>query len=330
MKILAALVLSLAVMAGLYQLYEWQVTKPHDGAGAVTINIPKGATGRHVAAILKSNDVIGSSFLFELEARIAGAASKLKLGEYRLKKNLSIKQVLTRLTMGRTVLYPVTIPEGLTIKEIGALLQKKEVVTEISFMAAATDPDLISRYKIPADSLEGYIFPETYNFPKDVAATQVVEVMLKTFFEAVSTLGGDIIADPDALLRLVTLASLIEKETAVDDERTLVASVYTNRLKRGMLLQCDPTVIYALPDFDGNIRKKDLSYDSPYNTYRYPGLPPGPIASPGLLSIGAALAPAQTKFLYFVAKEEKRHHFSATLTEHNRAVKKYQKGGRKK
>ena len=323
-----ALIATIAIV--IFQMYELGVTTANDSVGEVVVEIPKGATARKVAAILKENGVLEDAFLFEAEARITGDAKKLRSGEYRLKKNLSVRETLSTLVEGKTILYRVTIPEGLTIKEVGALLEEKGIALKEKFIEAASDPDIISQRNIPATSLEGYLFPETYNFPKNTTEPEIVEAMVMAFFSAVQKAGINPEGDPAKLLRLVTLASLIEKETSVDSEREVVSSVYTNRLRIGMLLQCDPTVIYALPAFDGNIRRKDLSYDSPYNTYRYPGLPPGPIANPGVASLKAAENPAKTPYFYFVATGGKDHVFSRTLAEHNRAVRKYQLRGRKK
>jgi UPF0755 protein len=179
---------------------------------------------------------------------------------------------------------------------------------------------------ITSDSLEGYLFPETYHFSKHTSEQKIVQAMLNTFKQRITN--GDILDQIQksdmSLHEVITLASLIEKETGMNDERKHISSVFHNRLRRNMRLQTDPTVIYAIEEFDGNIRKKDLNIDSPYNTYRYKGLPPGPIANPGIKSIVAALNPIRSNHLYFVSRKDGSHHFSSNLREHNRAVQKYQ------
>jgi UPF0755 protein len=278
-----------------------------------------------MAARLHEAGVIDNQLLFRIEARLSGAGGRLRAGEYQLEKGGSIRGVIKKLLDGKMALHKITIQEGLTIRQIGEILEKDGVVSAREFSEAAGDPAILREFGLFAGSAEGYLFPDTYNFLKQTKGGEVVPVMLKTFFaKAGKALPPDLMADPKRLYELVTLGSIVEKETGVESEKRLVAAVFANRLKKRMPLQSDPTVIYALPDFDGNIRKKDLSYDSPYNTYVRKGLPPGPIANPGLSSLLAALEPADTDYLYFVSKNNGEHYFSATLDEHNRAVRKYQ------
>lgn len=200
------------------------------------------------------------------------------------------------------------------------------------FIQQTRDRSLIDSLDIPGENLEGYLFPETYHFDKNTDERAIVKTMVDTFkrralkpeyLDRARELGF-------SFHKIITLASLIEKETGREDERELISAVFHNRLRKNMRLQCDPTVIYALKNFDGNLRKKDLGIDSPYNTYRYAGLPPGPIANPGLESIRAALYPASANYIYFVSKQNGSHEFSSALADHNRAVRKYQlkKSGR--
>ena len=197
-------------------------------------------------------------------------------------------------------------------------------------MAAAHDPELIKRWKIPNDSLEGYLFPDTYYFHKGASALDVAGSMLEQFKHNISPEWRE---RADALgfsmHQIITLASLIEKEAGVATERPIISAVYHNRLRNNIRLQCDPTVIYAIPNFDGNLTRKHLRLDSPYNTYRYRGLPPGPIANPGRASIEAALYPADVDYQYFVSRNDGTHQFSTTLRQHNNAVIKYQKRRRR-
>jgi UPF0755 protein len=191
-------------------------------------------------------------------------------------------------------------------------------------MALTADADLVASYEIDGPSLEGYLFPDTYFVSRDMAPRQIIDLMVKRFWEVYH----DLVEHRQVEMPLrdvVTLASIVEKETGLPEERPVIASVFLNRLKRKMRLESDPTVIYGIKDFDGNLKKKDLDLPGPYNTYCHFGLPPGPIANPGRESLRAVLTPAETEYLYFVSKNDGSHHFSATLSEHNRAVARYQK-----
>lgn len=289
----------------------------------VVVNIPKGTSIRGVAALLSEKRLIYSALAFEGLAR--WKKIRPKAGEYVLSPSMSPETILVQLASGRVILYPVTIPEGLTLKEISYILQSKGLIRPEDFFRAASDPNLLKKFNIEAMTAEGYLFPETYQFRKGVTAREIVVNMLSMYQKKVLPLleenGGETWM---SLHQVTTLASLIEKETSVPEERALVSAVFHNRLDRGMRLQTDPTVIYALPHFDGNIRKADLEIDSPYNTYRYSGLPPGPIANVGLGSMLAALKPARVDFLYFVSKNNGTHHFSSDLEGHQKAVQKYQ------
>ena len=262
----------------------------------MVVDIPKGATARKVAAILKEKGIVRKLlFVRGRSAYLGATAKRLRSGEYMLRKDRSIRDTLATLVEGKTILYRITIPEGLTIKEIGSLLAKKGVVTKRKVYRGGARP--LTSFPVaifPPPRLKGTCFRRHTVFQKNTTEKELVKAMVATFFDTVKKAG----VNPEGrtrqgFLRLVTLASLIEKETSIDSEREIVASVYTNRLKKGMLLQCDPTVIYALPSFDGNIRRKDLFYDSPYNTYLYPGLPPGPIANPGIASFKSGREPGQ-------------------------------------
>lgn len=316
---------AIGVAAFAFIMYEDMVTRPGGGSGSVTVEIKKGDAIKTMAARLHEAGVLDNPLFFEIEARLSGAGGRLRAGEYLIEKNSSVRSVIKTLVDGKIVLHKVTIPEGLTIRQIGAALEKSGVVPAREFAEASADPDVLREFGVPAGSPEGYLFPETYNFIKGTKGREAVSVMMKMFFaKAGKALPPDVMADPKRLYELVTLASIVEKETGTESEKKLVAAVFVNRLKKRMPLQSDPTVIYALPDFDGDIRKKDLSYDSPYNTYTRKGLPPGPIANPGLSSLLAALEPADADYLYFVAKNNGEHHFSATLDEHNKAVRRFQ------
>ena len=219
----------------------------------------------------------------------------------------------------------MTIPEGFTSAQIAELLGKKGLVEKGEFLLLTGDQDLVRRYGIAGAGLEGYLYPDTYRFYRGMTALSVVDVMVKRFKEVTAPFVERAEQLGMAFEDIVALASIVEKETGLAEERPVIASVFLNRLKRGIRLESDPTVIYGLTGFNGNLTRKDLSKPTPYNTYLIPGLPPGPIANPGLDAIKAVLFPAKTNYLYFVSKNDGSHYFSRTLAEHNRAVMIYQK-----
>jgi len=297
-----------------------------DVARPVIVEITPGMTLKKAASLLAERNLIRNAFSFHLLAYLQNKQNQIQIGEYELSASMVPGEILNIVTSGKTVLHAVTIPEGYRITEIAALLAQHELADQNELLLQTRNRELIQTAGISADSLEGYLFPETYHFSKYTTEQKVVQKMLQTFKEHAET--PEFINRAKALNLsfhdIVTLASLIEKETGLDEERKLISSVFHNRLKKNMRLQTDPTVIYAISGFDGNIRKKDLSIDSPYNTYKYSGLPPGPIASPGLQSIVAALYPSETNYLYFVSRQDGSHQFSSSLLEHNQAVQKYQ------
>jgi UPF0755 protein len=237
-------------------------------------------------------------------------------------------EVVDKIARGDVYVVSITFAEGLTIDEMAAIAESRGFGTAAEFVAASRDAALIAEIDAGAHDLEGYLFPETYTVPRRTSAARLVRLMAEQFTRTLTPDLRDAAAARGLTVRqLVTLASLVEKETAQPPERPIVASVYSNRLKIGMGLQCDPTVIYALMragKYSGNLRRDDLAFDSPYNTYRYRGLPPGPIAAPGRSSLEAAARPAETEFLYFVSRNDGSHEFARTLAEHNRNVQKFQ------
>lgn len=291
------------------------------------IQVSRGAGLRQIASQLHEAGLIRHPLPFVLYAKAKRLAPRLQAGEYALSANMPPAEILDILYRGRVMHRTLTIPEGATLRDIAALVAAKTMVSEQRVLDLGSDLAFIESLGLAVPSLEGYLFPDTYHVTRDMNETDLLTLMVRTFNE---NYVPEIAAKAERLElsrhAVVTLASLIEKEAQLDSERELIAAVFHNRLRRGMRLQCDPTVIYALgEDFQGNLRKADLQVDSPYNTYRYAGLPPGPIANPGRRSIEAAVAPAAVKYLYFVAtRENGAHHFSNTLKEHNRAVRKYQ------
>ena len=295
-----------------------------DNTQSQVFEVKSGMTLKQVSQELLGHKLIRSANAFQAIALIQDKEKLIKVGEYYISPSMPAAEILQRITSGKTVLHSVTIPEGYRITEIANLLEERDLVDKNIFLQQAKNVKLLEG--VPTGSLEGYLFPDTYHFGKRTTEAIIIKKMVETFKERALKKeflkrAGDM---GFSYHEIITLASLIEKETGKDSERKQISSVFHNRLKKNMLLQTDPTVIYAIDIFDGNIRKRDLNIDSPYNTYRYKGLPPGPIANPGLKSIIAALYPATTSDLYFVSKQDGSHKFSATLNEHNRAVQKYQ------
>jgi UPF0755 protein len=308
--------------------YEFYSTiKPVSDEILIEVEMGKGA--KSIAEVLKERGVIKKTWPFLLGYKLFFSSKSIKAGEYVFQSPISTKEVLSILTEGKVYLHPLTIPEGLTKKEIAQHLDSSNIVREEDFLKASSQTGIIRSLDKEAQDLEGYLFPETYNFPKGIPAKSVVSSMISLFKEIFSEDWKKRAKELQMTIRaIVILASLIEKETSLPEERKLISAVFYNRLKLGMKLDCDPTIIYVLKQenrFKGRLRYKDLKFDSPYNTYLYAGLPPGPICNPGLESLEAALYPADEKYLYFVSKNDGSHHFSHTFREHQNAVNKYQK-----
>jgi UPF0755 protein len=294
----------------------------------VFVDIPHGAGSAAIAKQLADAGVIHDVNSFRLALWLTGKGRRLQAGEYRFDRPVTAREVADKIARGEIYVRPITFPEGLTIKQMAALYESKGFGPAQDFVHAAKNAALVSAVDPDAKDLEGYLFPETYNLKRKETAEQLVPKMVTAFMKAMTP---DLLEKADqrglTVRQLVTLASIVEKETGNKDERPVVAAVYANRLRIGMPLQCDPTVIYALDRanrYNGNLTRDNLQYDSPYNTYRYPGLPPGPIASPGRASIQAAANPAAVGYLYFVSRNDGTHAFATTLDEHNRNVQKYQ------
>lgn len=295
----------------------------------VVFEVEKGQSAKEIAQNLKKQGIIRKTWPILLGYRIFYSSRSLKAGEYSIQLPLSPRDVLHILAEGKVILHTVTVPEGLIIQETAELMESQGFAKKENFIEAATDTSLISSWDEEAVTLEGYLFPETYSFPKDTAASEIVSTMVYQFMHVFTDEWRNRTHEIGMSVRdIVILASLIEKETSLPEEKKLVSAVFHNRLKVGMKLDCDPTIIYVLKregKFKDRLRTKDLKLDSPYNTYFNPGLPPGPIANPGRDSIEAALFPANEKYLYFVSKNDGSHHFSQTFREHQRAVNTYQR-----
>ncbi|MDH4261866.1 MAG: endolytic transglycosylase MltG [Spirochaetia bacterium] len=295
----------------------------------VSIEIPSGAGFNTVAKVLKEKGAIGDSRLFKLYALSRGDLNNIKPGEYLFKEGTSKKAILDAITKGDVLLYKITIPEGTNIYQIADILSQELKVDKQEFLKKAKDHDLMKQWQIEGDSVEGYLYPETYYFARGSKSQQILDKMLITFNEEYDKNKVEIETKGKKLgltrHQIITFASIIEKETGLAGERELISAVFHNRIKRGMKFQSDPTTIYGIFErYHGNLTKKDLLENTPYNTYRIKGLPPGPIASPGMESIKAVVNPSDVNYLYFVAKHDKSHVFSNNLVEHNANVNKYQ------
>jgi UPF0755 protein len=288
--------------------------------------VPKGATFSAATDSLKKAGLVSSPLFFKFYARLRGADRAIKPGTYLIKRNTPWTDIISALHGGHGLVNTITIPEGFTLSQIVPLLAQTLSIPDDSVTAAVRDTAMINRLGLPAKNLEGYLFPDTYAFPDGTRARDAVLEMVKRF-EREWKPGWTARLDSIGLDRhqVVTLASIVEREAKVPAERPVIARVYLNRLKAGMLLQADPTVQYARGKHTPRVMHKDLEIDSPYNTYKYPGLPPGPIASPGSASLIAALFPADVPFLYFVAAPDGHHEFRKTLAEHERAVRQFRK-----
>ena len=317
-----------AVLAGtiLWTRITYQY-KGYEGPTQI-VEIPRGAGATEIRRRLVDAGVVENELTMRAALLWSRQASNLKAGEYQFERPLSALEVIDRLVRGDIHTVRITFPEGLSLPEMAAIFEKRGFGTASDWQDAAGDPSLIRDLDPMATDLEGYLFPETYTIPPSTTASELVAEMVQRFRSNFpEALQQRALADGFTVRQVVTLAALVEKETARADERPLVAAVYRNRVKIGMPMQADPTVIYALQRagrYNGNLRRVDLAFDSPYNTYRYAGLPPGPIAAPGKAAIEATLAPADVKYLYFVSRNDGSHVFAETLAEHNRNVHQYQ------
>lgn len=322
---LTAILIVLAV--GIFAAYAWrQLETPYRGfrEDAVFVEVERGMNSARIAERLAEKGVIAHAWQFRL-LRLLRPRAVLQAGEYRFTKPASVRAVFGRLARGDVYYVTLAIPEGANLFEIAALVAAADLPNAGDFLKHAKNPSLIRDLAPSAPSLEGYLFPSTYQFRRKATSAEICERLTGEFRKQWKALGA-----PENTQRLVTLASLVEKETSIAEERPVVASVYWNRLRAGMRLDCDPTVIYAAlleGNYRGTIYASDLQRDSPYNTYRRAGLPPGPIANPGTAALRAAIHPAQTDYLFFVAKGDGSgaHRFSVDLSGHTVNVNHYRK-----
>jgi UPF0755 protein len=330
-RVLIALVVLvlLALAAGSYLIIA-RSSEPFKGydSDEQFVEVPAGASPNAIGRRLAAAGVVRDLATFRYALWRSGQARRLQAGEYRFDRPLRASDVIDMLARGDVYLRPITFREGLTIRQMASVYEQAGLGKAAEFVKAASNVSLINDLDPDARDLEGYLFPETYAMSRRATASELIDRMVSAFR---ATLTADVksraVSRGLSIRELVTLASIIEKETGKSEERPVVAAVYSNRLRIGMGLQCDPTVIYALERagrYSGNLTREDLRFDSPYNTYRYSGLPPGPIASPGRASIEAAVSPADVTYIYFVSRNDGSHAFATTLDEHNRNVFEYQ------
>ena len=327
--LLIALVIVLLIVAGtaafFLHLQHYAQTAASPKAADTVITIPAGQSFNQTTAALAKAGIIKHAGKFKIVARLKGYDKKLQAGEYTLSAILSPEQILQKMVDGDVRLYRLTVPEGLNLHQIAELVDETGLASKSDFIAVATSAEFAHQQDLNADTFEGYLFPETYFFPKNTAVKTIISTMVNRFWEIFSPGWQKRAAQLGfSNHQIVILASIIEKETGAPFERPLISSVFHNRLNRKMRLESDPTVIYGLDNFDGNLKRKHLEAPTPYNTYKRSGLPAGPIANPGKESLEAALYPADTKFIYFVSKKDHTHQFSTNFKNHQRAVQKYQ------
>lgn len=327
MRRLLLLLLAISALVLLfYREFSYPVRDPL--SRAETLVIPPGASTDSIGRELKAMGLVKHPYVFRVAVMLRGGQGRLRAGEYALEGPLSLFDIVDIFVRGETVRREITFPEGTSLEETTEIAAASGIPA-LAILRAIQDPTPIRDLDPEATTLEGYLFPDTYDLPRGSEAASLLVQRMVQRFRAV--MGPQLAERPTPGLsarELVTLASIVELETARPEERPRVAAVFRNRLKRGMPLQTDPTVIYALRKsglFTGTLRKKDLDIDSPYNTYRHAGLPPGPIASPGRSSIEAVLHPSVVEDLYFVSRNDGTHQFSQTLAEHERAVDRYQR-----
>ncbi|MCB2204368.1 endolytic transglycosylase MltG [bacterium] len=322
------LLLLAAVLPILLAGIAWMlISSPYSAEHDEPLEIPRGTSLRGIAELLEDNDVVRNDLLFIAAAKLTGKDGRLQSGLYNFPAGASTLDILTILADGSHQAYRnITIREGLTIRRIATHLDTCCGFSADTILKLSRDPSFISSFKLDEPSLEGYLLPETYRVRFDISARELLGMLVHNMLDTFSP------KDRDQMKRtgrdmheILTMASLVEGETRLDRERARVAGVYYNRLRRGMLLQADPTIQYIIPDGPRRLLYRDLSINSPYNTYRYPGLPPGPVNNPGKASIHAALYPETHDFYYFVADGSGGHRFSRTIEEHNRAVAAYRR-----
>ncbi len=323
-----------AVLVGLAGWYRFALSPIEATAGAgepAYFEVRAGDNLAGVARSLEDRGLIRSALALRGYARVQSIEGKLKVGEYELSPGLTAPEIARILASGHVRTHAVVIPEGSRAVEIADRLELGGLADRDEFLRVVLDPEAPKHFEVEGPTLEGYLFPDTYRFAKGLPASQIAEAMVEEFRDVYRTIRATSPRSKLSMRELVTLASIVEKETGVPEERPLIASVFLNRMRLGMRLETDPTVIYGIADFDGNLRRVHLDdAENRYNTYQIPGLPPGPIASPGRESMRAVLEPTESAFLFFVSRNDGTHIFSKSYREHARAVVHFQKQRRRR
>jgi len=321
-----ALAILAAALLSAFLLFD---THPKGGWEGKLVLVPKGSPLPEVVKILREGGVLPHPVAFRALVLLTFSGRRLHYGEYAFPAPPSAFEAWRRLARGDVIKYEVTVHPGANLYDVAELLKERKLATAEAFLAAASSPAVLRRLEIPGESAEGYLFPDSYIFVKPVTPEEILEFMVRQFRRKIP---------PDAearsreagltLHQVVTIASIIEKETGIEEEKPIVSAVIRRRMALGMPLQMDPTVIYGVKRFDGTVTGKDLRTAGPYNTYLNRGLPPGPISNPGLAALAAALNPSTSEYLYFVSRNDGSHTFSRTLSEHNRAVEEFRRAVR--
>jgi UPF0755 protein len=323
---IALALLAVAFAVGAATAYRLLQPSREAGAAVQTFTVPRGAGLSRIASDLAAAGLVRNARATQWLGRILGEATRMRAGEYDLSPSWTPAKILAHLASGATKNYPVVIPEGLRASEIAARLEAANLVDAKAFMAVVGDAEFAHSLHIENPTLEGYLFPDTYRFPRNLPAREIARKLVDQFQAVWKTIEPRAREREMSMSQVVILASIVEKETGAAEERPIIAAVFLNRLDKGMRLETDPSVIYGIADFDGNLKKRHLTDRSnPYNTYRHKGLPPGPISNPGADALRAVVEPAENEYLYFVSRNDGTHQFSLSYREHVNAVNRYQR-----
>ncbi len=324
-KVIGVNAVRISLLISLFWYLLCLFSSPGHGSVVCNISFPPGSGIRKLAGELKAAGVIRSSWQFVLMTRLRGDAHRLKAGEYRFSDDMTPDRILDKIVSGEVDYQKFSLPEGYSVYQAAELLEQKGYFKKDVFLEKCRDTALLQRLGLKETSAEGYLYPATYNLSRGGSVEQLLEQMVGQFNKAYATIEAGAGAGRFSRYEMVTLASMIEKEAVSAEEKPLISSVFHNRLRLGMPLQSDPTAVYGVRAFSGRVSKADIQRRSPYNTYLNKGLPPGPIGNPGRDAVQAAMNPAKTDYLYFVARQDGTHQFSRNLAEHNRAVVRYLK-----
>jgi len=323
-------ILLFVLLFSFVSLANYAGTPVNESKAVYTVDVPRGASFARIVDILYDAGIIKYRPLFYLLAFTQQAAGRIKAGEYEFTNSSTPLEMINKMIRGDIKAYLVTFPEDITLKEVAARLATYRLADEETFLKLSRNRDFLTSLGIEGDSLEGYLYPDTYLLDRSMETRGVIRIMVRQFWKKVTPeLRARARQRGFTIQELVTLASIIGKESGNKEEKPLIAAVFNNRLKKGMKLQSDPTAVYGLPDFSGAIKRRHLNNSTPHNTYYIKGLPPTPIANPGLDSLRAALDPAPVNYLYFVSQNDGTHYFSSDFSAHNEAVSRYQNNKQK-